>query len=58
MDVKSGKILSINKQIDKVHHQQVLENQENLPLRAHRDYGPFNIEQEPECNELILGIHI
>lgn len=30
MDVKSGKILSIDKQIDQVHHQQVLENQEKL----------------------------
>ncbi|XP_050540290.1 52 kDa repressor of the inhibitor of the protein kinase-like [Daktulosphaira vitifoliae] len=22
-----------------------------LPLGAHRDYGTFNVEQEPECNE-------
>ncbi|XP_050527818.1 52 kDa repressor of the inhibitor of the protein kinase-like [Daktulosphaira vitifoliae] len=62
----SGKILSIDKQIDKAHHHQALENQEKLkpiiktiilcgrqclPLRAHRDYGTFNVEQEPECNE-------
>lgn len=66
MDVMSGKILSIDEQIDKVHHQQRLENQEKLksiiktiilcgrqclPLRVHRDYGMFNVEQEPECNE-------
>ncbi|XP_050520334.1 52 kDa repressor of the inhibitor of the protein kinase-like [Daktulosphaira vitifoliae] len=66
MDVMSGKILSIDKQIDKAHHHQALENQEKLkpiiktiilcgrqclPLRAHRDYGTFNVEQEPECNE-------
>ncbi|KAE9525840.1 hypothetical protein AGLY_014066 [Aphis glycines] len=66
MDVMLGKILSVDKQIDKFHHQQTLENQEKLkpiiktiilcgrqclPLRAHRDYGTFNIDQEPECNE-------
>lgn len=52
MDVTSGEILSIVKQIDKVHHQQALENlgklkpiikiiilygRQSLPLRAHRD---------------------
>lgn len=66
MDVMLGKIVSVEKQIDKFHHQQTLENQEKLkpiiktiilcgrqclPLRAHRDYGTFNIDQEPECNE-------
>jgi len=66
MNVMLGKILSVDKQIDKFHHQQTLENQEKLkpiiktiilcgrqclPLRAHRDYGTFNIDQEPECNE-------
>jgi len=30
MDVMSGKTLSIHKQIDKVHHQQTLENREKL----------------------------
>jgi hypothetical protein len=66
MDVMSRKIVSIDKQIDKVHHQQALENQEKLkpiiktiilcgrrclPLRAYRDYGIFNLEQELESNK-------
>jgi translation initiation factor 2 gamma subunit (eIF-2gamma) len=66
MDIMSGKIVSIDKQIDKVHHQLALENQEKLkpiiktiilrgrqylPLRAHRDYVIFNIEQKLESNE-------
>jgi hypothetical protein len=32
MDAISEKIISIDKQIDKGHHQQALENQENLNL--------------------------
>jgi hypothetical protein len=59
MDVMSGKIVSIDKQIDKVHHQKALGNQDKLksiiktiilcgrqylPLRAHRDYGTFNLK--------------
>lgn len=66
MDVMLWKILSVDKQIDKLHHQQTIKNREKLkpiiktiilcgqqylPVRVHRDYGIFNIDQEPECNK-------
>jgi len=40
MDIMLGKILSVDKQIDKYHHQQTLENQEKLKLK----YNYINIK--------------
>nr|CAI5856524.1 unnamed protein product [Callosobruchus analis] len=64
--IKSGKIESIDNQVDTARAQQIIENQKKLapiiktvvlcgrqclPLRGYRDYGEFNISAEPHENE-------
>jgi hypothetical protein len=66
IDIMSGKLLSIDKKIDKDSQKQALDNQEklkpiiktvilcgrqNLSLRSHRDYGVFSTKKEPAENE-------
>lgn len=64
--IQSGKLQSIENQVDTARAQQIRENQRKLapiiktvilcgrqclPLRGHKDYGEFNISVEPEENE-------